>query len=193
MFSVAWRVWRLSLSLVPVGRESLCMSPLDSTSPSLSQRSLLLWVSCCCVVNGKSRSPCKTVISVEYGAWGGRFFLFWIKIKENKMAFYNFSQNNSDLRHSFHRKQYDADTKWVSQVAKSIKDENPHVDISWSECIRLAEKYLRERIWFLIFLSQIVSVRLLCLFLLVIFYPPSVCPKSLSDKGLGWAGQPPRT
>lgn len=41
-------------------------------------------------------------------------------------------------------KQYDADTKWVTQVAKSIKDENPNVDISWSECIRLAEKYLRE-------------------------------------------------
>ena len=47
----------------------------------------------------------------------------------------------------FHRKQYDADTKWATQVAKSIlayKDENPNVDISWSECIRLAEKYLKE-------------------------------------------------
>ena len=42
-------------------------------------------------------------------------------------------------------KQYDADTKWVAQVAKSIKDENPDVDISWGECIRLAEKYLRKR------------------------------------------------
>ena len=44
----------------------------------------------------------------------------------------------------FHRKQYDADTKWVTQVAKSIRDENPDVDISWSDCIRLAEKYLKE-------------------------------------------------
>lgn len=45
----------------------------------------------------------------------------------------------------FHREQYDADTKWVTQVARSIKEENPDVDISWDECIRLAEKYLRER------------------------------------------------
>lgn len=45
----------------------------------------------------------------------------------------------------FHRKQYDADTKWMTEVAKSIKDENPHIDIPWSECIQLAEKYLRER------------------------------------------------
>ena len=45
----------------------------------------------------------------------------------------------------FHRKQHDADTKWVAEVAKSIKDENPDVDMPWSECIRLAEKYLRER------------------------------------------------
>lgn len=45
----------------------------------------------------------------------------------------------------WHKKQYDADTKWVAQVAKSIKDENPDVDISWSECIRLAEKYLSKR------------------------------------------------
>lgn len=44
----------------------------------------------------------------------------------------------------FHRKQYDADTEWVTQVAKSIRDENPDVDISWSDCIRLAEKYLKE-------------------------------------------------
>jgi len=44
----------------------------------------------------------------------------------------------------FHRKQYDAETKWIAEVAKSIKDENPHVDISRDECIRLAEKYLRE-------------------------------------------------
>jgi len=44
----------------------------------------------------------------------------------------------------FYRKQYDADTKWVTQVAKSIKEGNPDVDISWSECIRLAEKRLRE-------------------------------------------------
>ena len=44
----------------------------------------------------------------------------------------------------FHQKQYDADTKWVTQVARSIKKENPDVDISWSDCIRLAEKYLRE-------------------------------------------------
>jgi len=45
----------------------------------------------------------------------------------------------------FHQKQYDAETQWVAQVAKSIKDENPDVDISWTECIRLAEKYLREK------------------------------------------------
>ena len=45
----------------------------------------------------------------------------------------------------FHRKQYDAETKWVTEVAKSIKDGNPEVDISWAECIRLAEKYLKER------------------------------------------------
>jgi hypothetical protein len=44
----------------------------------------------------------------------------------------------------FRQKQYDAETQWVTQVAKSIKDENPDVDISWTECICLAEKYLRE-------------------------------------------------
>ena len=44
----------------------------------------------------------------------------------------------------FNRKQYEADTKWVTRVAKSIKDENPDVDIPWSECIQLAEKYLKE-------------------------------------------------
>ena len=44
----------------------------------------------------------------------------------------------------FHQKQYDDDTRWVAQVAKSIKDENPDTYIPWDECIRLAEKYLRE-------------------------------------------------
>ncbi len=44
-----------------------------------------------------------------------------------------------------YRKQYDADTKWVTQVAASIRDENPDVEMSWGECIRLAEKYLKER------------------------------------------------
>ena len=44
-----------------------------------------------------------------------------------------------------HRKQYDADTQWVARVAASIRDENPEAEISWGECIRLAEKYLKER------------------------------------------------
>jgi hypothetical protein len=42
------------------------------------------------------------------------------------------------------KKRYDADTGWVAEVAKSLRDENPDVDISWGECIRLAEKYLLE-------------------------------------------------
>ena len=44
-----------------------------------------------------------------------------------------------------YRKQYEADTQWVAQVAASIRDENPDVKISWGECIRLAEKHLKER------------------------------------------------
>jgi hypothetical protein len=42
----------------------------------------------------------------------------------------------------FHTKQYDAETQWVAQVAHSIKQAQP--DIDWSECIRIAEKALKE-------------------------------------------------
>ena len=44
-----------------------------------------------------------------------------------------------------YRKQYEADTQWVAQVAASIRDENPDLKISWDECIRLAFEYLKER------------------------------------------------
>ena len=48
-------------------------------------------------------------------------------------------------RSELSKKGYQAETQWVAQVAKSIQLENPSLNLSWGECIRLAEKALRER------------------------------------------------
>lgn len=46
------------------------------------------------------------------------------------------------MQNDFHQKQYDAETQEIARVAKSIQGYDP--EISWGECIRLAEKYHRE-------------------------------------------------
>lgn len=44
--------------------------------------------------------------------------------------------------HEFATKQYLAETESVAITARLLKKDNP--DISWGECIRLAEKWLSE-------------------------------------------------
>lgn len=43
----------------------------------------------------------------------------------------------------FHQKQYDADTRWVAEVARSIRLNHP--DVPHNDCIRIAERALKER------------------------------------------------
>lgn len=44
-----------------------------------------------------------------------------------------------------YQKRYDADTQTVAQAAQRLQQDQP--DLSWGECIRLAEKWLKEREW----------------------------------------------
>ena len=43
---------------------------------------------------------------------------------------------------SFAQKQYDAETQEVARVARSIQ--HAQSDLSWGQCIELAEKYVGE-------------------------------------------------
>lgn len=44
---------------------------------------------------------------------------------------------------SFYQKQYDAETQEIARQAKSLQDNNP--DLTWGECIRLVEKWNKEK------------------------------------------------
>lgn len=43
---------------------------------------------------------------------------------------------------SFHQKQYDAQTQEIARQAKHLQRDNP--DLTWGECIRIAEKWNDE-------------------------------------------------
>lgn len=42
----------------------------------------------------------------------------------------------------FHTSQYDAETQSVARLAREYKKQQP--ELSWSECVELAEKHVRE-------------------------------------------------
>lgn len=44
---------------------------------------------------------------------------------------------------SFAQKQYDSETQDVARIARETRKNHP--ELSWSECIRLAEKWVAER------------------------------------------------